>query len=77
MLTNSSRRAVNLTVNGTLVQEAKALEINLSREFEAHLTELVRQRKQEKWLAENSAALAAYNAHIERHGAFSDGIRGF
>lgn len=77
MPANSSRRAVNLTVDRGLVQEAKALEINLSREFEAHLAELVRQRKQEKWLAENGAALAAYNAHIERHGAFSDGIRCF
>ncbi len=77
MLAIPSRRAVNLTVNSALVQEAKALEINLSREFEAHLAALVRQRKQEKWLAENQDALNAYNAHIERDGVFSDGMRSF
>lgn len=73
----SSKRAVNLTLSSALVHEAKALEINLSREFETHLTDLVRQRKQEKWLADNRAALDAYNAHIEREGVFSDGLRGF
>lgn len=77
MLARSSRRAVNLTVNSALVQEAKALEINLSREFEAHLADLVRRRKQEKWLAENRDALDAYNTHVERDGVFSDGMRGF
>jgi antitoxin CcdA len=77
MLAISSRRAVNLTVNSALVQEAKALEINLSREFEAHLADLVRRRKQEKWLEENRDALDAYNTHVERDGVFSDGMRGF
>jgi antitoxin CcdA len=77
MPSNSSRRAVNLTVNSSLIQEAKELEINLSREFEAHLADLVNQRKQAKWLAENREAIAAYNLHIERDGVFSDGLRGF
>lgn len=73
----SSRRAVNLTVNSALVQEAKALDINLSREFEIHLADLVKQRRQEKWLSENREALEAYNAHIERDGVFSNGLRTF
>ena len=77
MLSTPSRRAVNLTVNSALIQEAKALEINLSREFEVHLADLVKQRRQEKWLSENRDALDAYNAHIERDGVFSDGLRTF
>ncbi len=77
MITTQPKRSVNLTVSGALIQEAKALEINLSREFEAHLTQMVKQRKQEKWRAENQEALEAYNAHIERDGVFSDGLRSF
>ena len=72
-----SKRSVNLSVNLDLLQEAKALDINLSREFESHLEALVKQRRQEKWLAENRDALDAYNKHVERDGVFSDGLRGF
>ncbi len=72
-----NKRSVNLSVNSALIQEAKSLDINLSREFESHLETLVKQRRQEKWLAENHAALDAYNDHIERDGVFSDGLRGF
>lgn len=77
MQATPSRRAVNLTVNSTLVQEAKELDINLSREFETHLADVVKQRRQEKWLSENREALNAYNAHIERDGVFSNGLRTF
>ena len=71
------KRAVNLTLSRALVEEAKALEINLSREFERHLAELVKQRHQDQWLAQNRPALEAYNAHIEKDGVFSAGLRGF
>lgn len=77
MLTATTRKAVNLKIDAGLIQEAKALDINLSREFEAHLAEVVRLRKQAKWLTENREALDAYNAHIEQDGVFSDGLRSF
>lgn len=77
MQTLPSKRAVNLTLNSALIQEAKALEINLSREFEAHLADVVKRVKREKWLLENREAIDAYNAHIERDGVFSDGLREF
>ncbi len=77
MLETSIRKAVNLKIDSGLVQEAKELEINLSREFEAHLAELVKSKKEARWLADNRDALAAYNAHVERDGVFSDGLRGF
>jgi antitoxin CcdA len=77
MLATSTRKALNLKIDSSLVQEARELDINLSREFEAHLADVVRLRKQGKWLAENREALEAYNAHVERDGVFSDGLRGF
>lgn len=77
MIATSAKKSVNLTLNDSLVKEAKALEINMPREFEIHLAGLVRQRKSENWLAENLDALDAYNAHIEQDGVFSDGLRSF
>lgn len=77
MIATQPKRSVNLAINGALIQEAKALEINLSREFEAYLTRLVKRHRQEKWLIDNREALEAYNAHIERDGVFSDGLRSF
>ncbi len=72
-----AKRSLNLSVKNALIQEAKSLDINLSREFETHLETLFKQRRQEKWLVENRAALDAYNEHVERNGVFSDGLRGF
>jgi antitoxin CcdA len=77
MLETSIRKPVNLKVDSSLVQEARALDINLSREFETHLAEVVRLKKQARWLVENREALEAYNEHVERDGVFSDGLRGF
>ena len=71
------KRAANLSVNAGLLDEAKALEINLSATFERALEEAVRARKRERWLAENRDAIAAYNERIERDGMFSDGLRSF
>jgi len=77
MFSESVRKAVNLKIDSALVRQAKELDINLSREFETHLADVVRLKKQDKWLAENREALEAYNAHVERDGVFSDGLRGF
>lgn len=77
MLETAIRKPVNLKVDSSLVQEARALDINLSREFEMHLAEVVRRKKEARWLAENREALVAYNEHVERDGVFSDGLRGF
>ena len=71
------KRAANLSINAGLLDEAKALEINLSATFERALEEAVRARKRERWLAENRDAIAAYNERVERDGMFSDGLRSF
>ncbi|MFT4197032.1 MAG: type II toxin-antitoxin system CcdA family antitoxin [Pseudoxanthomonas sp.] len=72
-----AKRAANLSVNAELLDEAKALEINLSATLERALENEVRTRKREKWLQENREAIAAYNEHVRKHGVWSDGIRGF
>ena len=72
-----AKRPANLSVNAALLDQAKALDINLSATFEAALEVEVRVRKRERWLAENSAAITAYNAHLEEHGIFGDHVRLF
>ena len=55
----------------------RALEINLSREFESHLENVVRQRRAEQWKRDNREAIEAYNRHIERDGLWNEEFRTF
>ena len=71
------KRAANLSVNGDLLNKAKDLDINLSATLEQALTEAVKQRQREQWLAENRNAITAYNEHVDVHGVFSDELRSF
>jgi len=71
------KKPTNVSINQGLLDEAKALSINLSATLERALEAEVRARKREKWLAENREAIAAYNARIERDGMLSDHVRAF
>jgi antitoxin CcdA len=70
-----AKRAANLSVNADLLDEAKALDINLSATFERALEEEVRARKREQWLAENREWIAGYNAWVAEHGVPSPMFR--
>ena len=71
------KRAANVSVNQGLLEQAKALDINLSATLERALEAEVRARRRERWLEENREAIAAYNARIERDGMLSDHVRAF
>ncbi len=64
----SARRPTNLSLDGALLEEAKALGINISRSAEAGIAEAVNRSKEEKWLQENASALASSNAYVEANG---------
>ena len=74
---STQKKPTNLTINAELLREAKALDINLSQAFEAHLAVLVKTKKKEKWLTENREAVDAYNRFVDENGVFSDGWRSF
>jgi antitoxin CcdA len=74
---NTLKKPTNVTIRSDLLEEARALNINLSQEFETHLAEVVRKHRAEQWLKDNRAAIDAYNRHIERDGLWSDGLRMF
>ena len=61
-----SRRKVTLSVEGSLVEEAKAGGINLSRTLEKALHGAWRDLRRERWEAANAEALACRRAEIAR-----------
>jgi antitoxin CcdA len=63
-----TKRATNLTIDPLLLDEARALNINLSATFEASLRDAVRKQKAAKWLEENRAAIQSSNEWVEKHG---------
>ncbi len=62
------KRAANLSIDAALLDEARALNINLSATFEASLREAVRKRQAAEWLEENRAALQSSNEWVEKNG---------
>jgi antitoxin CcdA len=68
---------VNLTIAARLLEAARAADINLSATLERALEDALRQAQRERWLEENGAGIAAYNAQVDEHGAFADTLRSF
>lgn len=62
------KRATNVTLPVALVDEAKALGINLSQACEAGLARQVSQTKAEQWKRENRAAIESWNKWTEENG---------
>ena len=75
--TLAPKKAANLSINADLLTKAKELNINLSATLEQALIDALKKRLKDQWLAENQAAIEAYNEHVEEHGVFSDELRTF
>ena len=73
----TGKRAVNLSIAARLVDEARSHGINLSATLEHALEDALRRSRRERWIAENTDGIAAYNEQIDEHGAFSDKLRSF
>ncbi len=74
---NAPKKPTNLTVNTDLLNQAKNLNLNISSILEAALSDVVKQKKKEKWLEENSDAIKIYNDQVSKYGLFSDDLRTF
>lgn len=64
----SKKRPISLTVRADLLIEARALRLNTSRAAEAGIEAAVKEAKGKAWLAENKAAIDAYNERIDKFG---------
>ena len=61
-------KATNISLNASLVEEAKALGVNISLASARGLEQAVKEARGKRWLEENIEALDAYNAYVEEHG---------
>jgi antitoxin CcdA len=64
-------------VRSDLLSAAREAGVNLSATLERALTAELAAIRRKKWLEDNRDAIAAYNEHIDKHGAFSDDVRDF
>ncbi|HPX25312.1 MAG TPA: type II toxin-antitoxin system CcdA family antitoxin [Treponemataceae bacterium] len=74
---SAPKKPANLTVNSDLLNQAKALKMNISAVLESALIESIKKAKQEEWTRENESAMKEYNERIKEYGLFSDEMRTF
>ena len=63
-----TRKPTNLSLDRGLLDEARTLDVNLSRAAEQGLRAAVKAAKEARWLIENTEALESSNAYVEQHG---------
>ena len=71
----AARRATSMTLDAELLDEARALGINVSRAAEEGILAQVRSERARRWKEENAEAVADYNQWIEENGIPNAGIR--
>uniref|UniRef100_A0A486XT99 COG5302: Post-segregation antitoxin (Ccd killing mechanism protein) encoded by the F plasmid n=1 Tax=Rheinheimera sp. BAL341 TaxID=1708203 RepID=A0A486XT99_9GAMM len=64
----AAKKRTNLSLDNTLLLEAKSLGINLSQSAEAGIAEAIKQCKQALWLRNNAEAIASSNEFINQNG---------
>ncbi len=62
------RKPTNVSLDRALVEEAKAMGINLSQACERGIADQVAKVRAELWLTENREAIESSNAYVEAHG---------
>jgi len=64
----NTKKATNVSLSQSLVAEAKALGVNLSRACERGIAEEIAAIRAARWLEENGAAIQAWNNYVEKIG---------
>ncbi|MEJ6783564.1 type II toxin-antitoxin system CcdA family antitoxin [Aminobacter sp. Piv2-1] len=62
------RKPTNVTIDAALVEEAKALGLNMSQLAEEALAKAVSEEKSRRWKIENQAKLDAWNDYVDKNG---------
>ena len=64
----ANRKPTNVTLPDNLVEEARALGVNVSQACERGLVAELRRVRAEEWRRENQAGIDEWNAYVEEHG---------
>ena len=62
------KRATNVSLPSELIEEARRLNINISKACEQGLERQVAKTRAEQWQEENRGAIEYWNAYVEEHG---------
>jgi antitoxin CcdA len=62
------RKSLNASIDAALIQEAKALGINISRAAEEGIAKAVKAEKTRRWQEENREAIESSNDYVKRNG---------
>jgi antitoxin CcdA len=62
------KRGTNVSLDPSLVAEARDLGVNVSLASSRGLERAVARARRQRWLQENKPALDAYNGHLDQHG---------
>ena len=73
----TARQRLNLTLSAPLVEEAKALGLNLSRACESGLEMAVAAERARRWQVENRPFFDWYNERVEQDGLLLSQYRQF
>lgn len=65
---DAPKKATNLTLNASLLEVARRLQINISRACERGLQAQIAEVEARRWREENREAVASSNDYVERHG---------
>jgi antitoxin CcdA len=65
---SANRRATSMTMDSQLLDDARALGVNVSRAAEAGLTMALKEAREAAWKRDNAAAIAYWNTYVEENG---------
>jgi antitoxin CcdA len=65
---SGAKRATNLTLSVTLVEEARSLNVNLSRAAEDGIARAIASAKDAQWVERNKGAMEDYNRFVGEQG---------
>jgi antitoxin CcdA len=68
----STKRTVNLSIDGDLLDEARRINVDLSETLERKLRDVVKTAREQRWLQDNAEAIAQYNRRVAEEGLLSD-----
>jgi antitoxin CcdA len=72
-----TRKPTNLSLDRTLLEEARALDVNLSRAAEDGLRAAVKAEKERQWKEENRDVIKAWTAWHDKNGLLLEKYRQF
>ena len=67
-MSQSRRKAANLSLDSELLSQARELNVNLSRAAEEGIERAIKSERERLWRLENAEAIAEANENVDKHG---------